>query len=157
MSTVKQHASFTEAFLPLAPRGERDEYPEWMYRFLRPVSALVGSPDFNIANVHQWLHPEQEAGKDVAGHIIYKHLEQHNMLSQCFGLIELEAIQKKGVSFFREHFDGKMVFGWKSAGHFVVLDNACPYLIVAFGKVQLNWWKFDYRFGPHCVAPRFLD
>jgi hypothetical protein len=157
MTTIEPQASTSEAFLPLALRDEHGEYPEWMYRFLCPQSALISSPDFDIANVHQWLHPEQELGNVVTGHVIYNHLERQNMLSRCFGLIELEALQKKGPTFFNKHFNGKMVFGWKSAGSFVALNHACPFLIASFGEIQLNWWKFDYIWSPYCVAPRFVN
>ena len=66
------------------------------------------------------------------------------MFKDDLGLHDLEEIKKKGVAFFRVHFQGKAVFGWKSG----VLGRdgrlSVPCLVADGGEVVLCWrWLGD--------------
>src|SRR3989338_2289636 len=56
------------------------------------------------------------------GHKILKHLTDTDLLVSCVDTTELKAIQAKGIDFFRQHFAGKVVFGWRG-----VQDDDVPY------------------------------
>src|ERR1700688_2132013 len=92
-------------------RSVRPVYPEWVKKVMHPELEGTGPAEYDLAKVEQWFHDEQT--KDgMVGNRIYEHLKSNNMLDSCLGLRDLEEIQKKGVTFFREPFKGKVVFGW---------------------------------------------
>jgi hypothetical protein len=93
-----------------------------------------------------WLHEKQRSsGWYVPGRVIYAHLQETGLLSSFADLAELEAVKAKGIDFFRRHFAGKVVFGWRG-----VQGDYVPCLIECDGKVVLSWrwldghWYSDY-------------
>lgn len=117
----------------------RPVYPDWVQMVMHPELENTGPAEYDIGMVEQWLHPMQKQGKIVTGNKIYDHLKDNNLLNGCVGLADLQAIQAKGIDFFRKYFSGKWIYGWKSVvrrrdGH---LDVPC--LIGDGGKVVLYW------------------
>lgn len=88
----------------------------------------TGPSEFDVSKLDQWLHAKQKNGV-VAGNVIHDYLESNNMLEGCLGLRDLEEIQKKGIAFFRQHFKGKAVFGWKSLVQYADGRLYAPYLV----------------------------
>ncbi|MDR3519746.1 MAG: hypothetical protein P4L63_02580 [Candidatus Pacebacteria bacterium] len=89
-----------------------------------------------------WLHEDQKTGW-TRGRVIYSHLQETGLLAGCVDLDELKAIQTKGIDFFRKHFAGKAIFGWRS-----VRDGHVPFL-VEYGDGVLLFWR---RLGDVWVA-----
>lgn len=126
-------------------RSVRPTYPEWMKDVLHPELEAVGPTEFEIARVEQWLHDDQKGGNYVRGQVIYDHLKSYNMLESCFGLRDLEEIQKKGIAFFRKYFESRVVFGWRSVVRNRIGDLLAPYLLESDGEVVLGWSWLDNR------------
>ncbi|MCX6752525.1 MAG: hypothetical protein NTZ87_03455 [Candidatus Nomurabacteria bacterium] len=59
-----------------------------------------------------WLLEEQKTDW-VQGRKILTHLTENSLLAGCADLDELKIIQAQGIEFFRKHFAGKAVFGWR--------------------------------------------
>ena len=87
-----------------------------------------------------WLHDDQKTGWG-RGRVILKHLTDTGLLVGCVGVPELKVIQAKGLPFFRQHFAGKAIVGWRD-----VQDDNVPYLIELGGKVVLLWYLLDRSF-----------
>lgn len=84
-----------------------------------------------------WLAPGQDTGW-VQGRAILAHLTETVLLAGCADLDELKAIQAKGLLFFRQHYAGKVIFGWRG-----VRGVSVPYLVGSGGGVVLSWHRLD--------------
>jgi hypothetical protein len=87
----------------------------------------------------------QKKDDSLSGYTIHKYLKDNDMIKDCLGLRDLEEIQKKGIVFFRKHFKGKAVSGWKSI---VLINNGqygVPYLYESGDhQVCIHWkWLVD--------------
>jgi hypothetical protein len=90
----------------------------------------------------------QQSDNGEVGEIIYLYLRSNGFLERCIGLHDLEAIQQKGINFYRKYFPGQEIFAWKSMveeGHGCIL---VPYLyekgssiVLRFRSVGLKWHK----------------
>lgn len=120
-------------------RSIRPTYPDWVKTVTHPELESLGPAEYNITEVEQWLHNGQKGRKRTEGNVIYAHLKKTDALKTCFGLRDLEEIQKKGVAFFWKNFGRKAVFGWAS----VVQDDdgrlLVPCLYKLSDKVFLIW------------------
>ncbi len=96
-----------------------------------------------------WLHEGQKGNQYLLGRVIYARLQETGLLASCADLAELEAIKAKGVEFFRQHFAGKAVFGWRG-----VQDGNVPYLVEDGGEVMLLWHWLAYRWFSRSPALR---
>ncbi|MCC7160459.1 hypothetical protein IT399_01935 [Candidatus Nomurabacteria bacterium] len=85
-----------------------------------------------------WLHEKQQGSRYVRGCVIYAHLQETGLLSSFADLAELEAVKAKDIDFFRWHFAGKVVFGWRG-----VQDDYVPCLIESDDEVVLIWRWLD--------------
>lgn len=122
----------------------RPSYSDWVKTVMHPELENTGPAEYDISTVEQWLHEKQKNGGCIEGNEIYTHLKKIGILKTCLGLRDLEEIKKKGIAFFREHFQDKAVFGWKG----VVRDRdgslIAPCLCDDGGKVVLLWfWLGD--------------
>lgn len=95
-----------------------------------------------------WLAPGQDTGW-VRGRAILAYLTETSLLASCADLDELKAVQAKGIDFFRKHFQGKAIFGWRG-----VQDDDVPYLIESGGRVVRRWRWFDGSFHVDIPALR---
>jgi len=133
----------------------RPTYPNWVKRVLHPELEGTGPAWYNLRfGVEQWLHTGQKSGV-VRGQVIYDHLSSTNELAIHLGLVDLLAIQAKGITTFRALFRGKAVFAWKSVvGH---RDGglAVPYLCCDDGDEMLHWLWLDGYWGCWSPALRF--
>lgn len=120
-------------------RSIRPSYPDWVKEVVHQELESVGPDEYYISSVEQWLHAKQKNGGCVVGNIIYDDINKPSVLADHLGLRDLEEIQKKGIMFFRKHFKGKAVFGWKS----IVRDRSgrlrVPCLCGDGGGVILAW------------------
>src|SRR3989344_3433023 len=129
--------------LPLDPIVRVDpsikpSYPSWVKEPLHPELELTGPAEFDASMLELWLHEKQRTGR-IQGHDLYKYLEDEKMLESCLGLTDLLAIQAKGIAFFRKHFAGKAIFGWKSAVQNAACRQSVPYLYGHGVEVVLDW------------------
>lgn len=149
---VKYHDAVGEIIC--VNRKVRPVYPDWVDKPMHPELEKVGPADFDMSDVEQWLHDGQKTGV-VKGQVIYDHLKTNDMLKTCFGVQELQTIQGKGIEFFRKHFAGKAVFGWRS----VVLHRGgrlyVPCLIEYGFEVKLYWDWLDSDWYDYDPALRF--
>jgi hypothetical protein len=120
-------------------RSIRPSYPDWMKEVMHPDLEAVGPTEYDISTVEQWLHDGQKGGRYVKGDVLYAHLKETNTLKSCLGLRDLEEIQKKGIAFFRKHFKGKAVFGWRSVVQHQSGSLNVPYLCEGGVEVVLIW------------------
>jgi hypothetical protein len=114
-------------------------YPDFVKEVIHKDLELIGLSEFNINQVGQWRHPEQEVG-GVKGQKIYEHMKENNMLKNQFGLAELLAIQAKGIAFFRQHFANQSVYGWKSIVQFSDGSLNVPCLVGNGDGVIVSWY-----------------
>ncbi len=111
-------------------------HPEWVKEALYDES--VGPAKIDPSKAEQWLHETQKTGV-VTGVTIHDYLVEHNMIAGCYGLRELLAIQAKDIAYFRKHWKGKAVFGWKGTVRLRDGGLRVPYLCVGGGEVVLDW------------------
>ncbi|MCC7160312.1 hypothetical protein IT399_01095 [Candidatus Nomurabacteria bacterium] len=137
-------------------RTLRPTYPDWMAEdgVQHPELELTGPAEFDVANLEQWIHPEQVNGW-TTGQVIYDHLKANNMLADCLGLADLLAIQAKGLDFFHKYFDGKSPFGWKGAVRHRYGPLFVPFLFELAGEVVLYWRWLDGLWSADGPALRF--
>lgn len=125
-------------------RTVKPSYPDWVEEALHPDLEASGPFEYDIANVERWLHDGQKGGKWIEGNKIYAHLkgtpDKPGDLKNHLGTRDLEEIRKKGIAFFREHFKGKAVFGWKGVVRRRSGDLRVPCLYEDGGKVVQGWF-----------------
>lgn len=136
-------------------RSIRPSYPDWMKEVVHQELESVGPAEYDISAVEQWLHDGQKNGGRVAGTIIYGNINEPSVLSDHLGLRDLEEIQKKGIMFFRKHFMGKTVFGWKSIGRNRNGILYVPCLYELCGGVILIWFFIERNLSNQSPALRF--
>ena len=138
-------------------RSFTPSYPDWMKQIMHPELANTGPAEYDISSVNPWLHPDQDNVGTTTGKVIYKHLEDNEMLKSCLNLQDGLAIKAKGIEFFRKHFSGKAVFLWgsvvqnRSGGLYV------PCLLEYDGRVVVYWSWLDRDWGGDSPALRFAS
>lgn len=141
-------------------RSVRPMYPNFLNQ------EYIGKPDFialeklgpakfDASKLRQWLHSKQKKGGVVRGEVIHAELIKKKLIPSCLGLADLLGIQAKGVEFFRQHFKGKAVFGWRSVVPNRVGDLDVPYLVESDGGMVLLWDSLVYDWGATSPALRF--
>ncbi len=129
-------------------RKNKPEYPSWVKEVLNPELESTGPAEFDAAKVDLWLHEGQKNGGLIKGKVIYDHLLKEKMLGGCLNLQDLLAIKEKGIEFYRKHFSGKYLFGWKSVVRNDGRSLDCPYLDERGDEVVLYWrWLEDVWLG----------
>ena len=124
-------------------------YPQWVDKVLYPELESTGPAEFDAGKLELWLHNGQKTGC-VTGKTIHQYLQDHDMLKNSLGLRDLEEIQKKGLTFFRKHFKGKYVFGWKAVVRYRIDYLSVPALCGDGGQVYLYWcWLDDVWRAPY--------
>lgn len=123
-------------------RTTRPTYPEFLKKIKYPKLELTGPSEFDVTKLERYLHPKQVDGY-ATGNEIYKKLIAKKMLEGCLGLADLQAIQARSIGFFRKHFSGKTVFGWKSVALYRRGSLFVPYLYERGGSVLLDWTWLD--------------
>ncbi len=113
-----------------------------------------GVREFNPKTLEQWFH-EDFLSEGATGQIILDYFTVNGLFEDCLGFHELEGIQKKGLSFFREHFEGKAVFGWRAVLAFPNGDYRVPYLIEYLGEVVLCLYWVGALWHENFIALRF--
>ena len=124
-------------------RSVRIKYPDWVRMANHPELEHVGPAEYDITKSERWFHNGQKDGKRIKGNEIYAYLKETDTLKICFGLRDLEEIQKKGVVFFRKYFKGEAVFGWSSIAWDYDGALNVPYLCEMGFKVDLGWHELD--------------
>jgi hypothetical protein len=114
------------------------KYPDWITEVIYPELQSTGPAELDAGKLKLWLHEKQKNGR-IKGNDLQQYLEDRDMLKDCLGLRDLEEIQKKGISFFREYFKGKCIFGWKSVVRSRDGDLHAPCLYEYVGGVCLYW------------------
>lgn len=133
------------------------KYPDWMEKLEHPELESTGPAEFDVGKLDPWLHEEQK-NDWVKGEVIHLYLKEHDMLKNCLGLRDLEEIQKKGITFFRKHFKGKYVFGWKSVVRSRDGDLRAPCLCCGYdGEVCLDWGWLGRVWYSDSPALRFVS
>lgn len=121
----------------------RPSYPDFLNQEYINTPEFValekmGPPEFDASKLRQWLHPRQKKYV-IPGTVIHAFLLKKQMLPSCVGFVDLLGIQVKGLELFRQHFKGKMVFGWRSVVPSHVGRLCVPDLVERGGEVVLGW------------------
>lgn len=135
----------------------RPAYPGWMKEVLHTELEKTGSAEYYAVKLELWLHEGQKNGKWVKGQKIYEHLKENKMLESCLSLSDLLAIQAKGITFFRQHFASKAVFGWKSVVRHRDGSLFVPYLYGDGKQVVLRWLWLEVGWLGNNPALRFAS
>ncbi len=140
-------------------RSIRPVYPDFLNQEYLKKSEFIalerlGPSEFDASRLRKWWHPKQKKGR-VLGDVIHDVLVKKNLLSSCLGFADLLGIKAKGIEFFRQHFKGQAVFGWRSVvpnrdGYFLV-----PCLVERGGAVVQRWLWLGHGFGAAGPALRF--
>lgn len=139
-------------------RSIRPSYPDWMKEALyEDLEKMTGPLEYDISSVVPWLHDGQKNGGWMTGNNIHDYLKRTDALVTCLGLRDLEEIQKKGTDFFREHFQGKVVFAWKGVVRRRDGRLHVPALCVGGGGGVLAWCWLDDAWHGGYPALRFAS
>lgn len=130
-------------------RTVRPIYPAFVRRIEYLSLELTGPTNFDVTKLWFYVHPIKDGGY-ITGKDIHRELICKNMIPSCIGIIELKAIQDRGINFFRKYFLGEAVFGWKSV---VLGDSGCLFVpsLFDFGddNVHLEWKWISSTFTYH--------
>lgn len=166
MGGEEQAKRFLRGDLVLAPaplvlisisRQARPPYPHWIKEVLHPEFECSGPTEYNLATVKQWLHQNQKRNASLRAASVYEHLKANSMLGDCLNLQDALAIQAMGVETFRQFFEGKMLYFWKSAAQIPDGDLCVPYLFDCGSAVLLEWCWAGHELGSTCPALRFAS
>ena len=140
-------------------RSIRPAYPDWTGVVMHPELENTGPERFDLAKVRDnlWLHDGQKNGGRVTGQVIYDHLKSTDTLKTCLGLRDGEEIQKKGIEVFRQYFNGKAIFLWKSVVRHRDGGLSVPSLCEDGGRVVIGWYWLDNSWGDASPAVRFAS
>jgi len=94
--------------------------------------------------------------------MIYNSLQETGLLKKSLGFSDLEAIQNTSVAFFREHFEDKTLWAWKSIvrfrGHSDSDGHLVPTLRVEHKQeLVVRWNSIGYQFYGDSLCPIFCD
>ncbi|MCK9344916.1 MAG: hypothetical protein M0P64_02170 [Candidatus Pacebacteria bacterium] len=131
-------------------------FPDWEHRIIQPSFESFGPIAFVPKSLETWFHKNQESGVPMIAEDLLLYLEQNKMRERCLGLYEAQAIQKKGIRFYREHFGSEIVLCWKCVIARSDGLRYVPFLAEATGReeVVLGWFPVDCR--RHIDAPVYL-
>jgi hypothetical protein len=130
-------------------------YPGWVKEVLYPELENTGPAEYDATKLTLFLLPDQEIGI-VTGKRIYQYFSDGNLLQNCLGFRDLLEIQKKGVNFFQQNWNGKVVYGWRSVVRDHDGDLYVPYLCVDFNWV-VEWRSIKNDYGFSKPALCFAD
>lgn len=125
-------------------------YPRWMKRVLHPDLEQSGPTEYRANN----LRPDPERAR-VESCLIYKDLVANDQLRTCLGLVDLLAIQAKGLDFYRKHFKDEVIAGWKSVVENSINCPYVPYVCETPEKVALGWMSLRCAWLSDTPAVRF--
>lgn len=129
-------------------------YPEYLERVIYPEED-TRVKDFDPKTLECWSHEDWLKGR-ISGEIVFAYLQFNDLFDDCLSFAELGGIYNKGLSFFREHFNGKAVFAWRAMLAFP-RDRRVPYLIESFGMLALCFYPIKSLWKENFIAPRFVD
>lgn len=133
-------------------RSARPNYPDWVKDILHPELESVGPVEYNIDTVELWLSDAQKKGWYASGQVIYGYLEANDMLEGCLGFSDLLAIQARGIVFYRQHFAGKAVSGFKSVVRGPYGNLQVPHLCSGDEVVMIWSYLYESLLDDHPVA-----
>jgi len=125
---------------------------------LNPEFEGTGPLEYDVTRLEEWHYPDLDSSGKVGGTVVYQYLRDHGILAECQGLWDLEAINDKGLQFFRENFHGALM-AWKST---TVDPNElgpwgshwCPCLLEREGKLLLESVDCSCELEEHHVTLR---
>lgn len=140
-------------------RSVRPVYPDFIDRDYINTPEFIalersGPSQYHITEVQQWLHQDQEDGV-VGGSKIHEYLKKKDRIKSCLGLHDLIEIQKKGIAFYRQYFNGKVAFGWRSVAQDRNSRLDVPFLAEDGGEVVLRWSWLGHDWHSYNPALRF--
>lgn len=97
----------------------------------------------------EFLTDRQEAGGWDTGRVVLATITEQGFLEGCLDELELKAIQAKGLEFYRRHFAGKYLPGWRG-----VQGDSVPVLYEGGDGVILLWRRVGFSFRAHYPALR---
>jgi hypothetical protein len=84
-----------------------------------PEFELTGPREFDVTKLRVWLHSRLDQAypeRSICTRNVFKELQEKNLLRNCLSLADLQAIQARGVDFFKAYLPlDKYLFASKSA------------------------------------------
>jgi len=112
--------------------------------------------EYDINQLAVWQHPKQSR-KSIKCKTAYQFLKKNNLLEIQLDLADLEAIKRKGIDFFRRHFNGKKIWGWKSTSKEFSNYWMVPCLREVDGQLVINWYGLRHRIGSTGIGLCFTE
>jgi hypothetical protein len=133
----------------------------WQKKVRYPELEMTGPDQFDVRQLERWIHPNGQEDPDTFGSTILEYLEENSMLTSCLGVRDLLGIKRRGLGFFKKHFQGKLFFGWRSVVQVTYEDAPdAPELVVPClglftGEVVLDWRGVTVTWDSNYYALRF--
>jgi hypothetical protein len=106
-----------------------------------------------ISRFTPWYHGNHIKGR-VSGEIILEYLKQNDLFNDCAGVRELGQIEQEGIYFFRERFQGNVVFGLRDIIEDAEKDCWAPCLLEFGGIVVRRFFLLKAPWFENYVALR---
>lgn len=106
-----------------------------------------------ISRFTPWYHGNYIKGR-VSGEIILEYLKQNDLFSGCAGVRELGLIEQEGIYFFRERFQGNVVFGLRDITEDAAGDCWAPCLLEFGGSVVRRFFLLKAHWFENYVVLR---
>lgn len=138
-------------------RSSEFVYPDSMHELVHPALEHTGPAEYDATKLRQVLFPEQYSHA-LAPQVVYERLEKTGELGTCLGMRDLNAIQRKGLTFFRQNWEGKYIFGWRSIVRVAVIGCLIvPCLYEYKKRLVLQWESLPVcsKLGKRCPVFHF--
>ncbi len=122
-------------------------YPEWADSALYQDLEHTGPEEYGVSNLKESFCPRPKCGGFVDGGKALFYLQFAGILDRSLCLLDLHAIQLRGMEFFFKYFEDNRLIAWKSV---VRKDkDYClwmPYLEKRNEKISICWGSLDSQF-----------
>jgi hypothetical protein len=102
---------------------------------------FLGPNKFDLAELEQWLHPDQKNSGPLNGEPILTLLRESGLLTRCLGIREYDSIARAGIHIFRRFFHGKVLYFWRGLAWDREGNLRVPCLFDGVDRVGKGWHR----------------
>lgn len=152
-------------------RRPKIKYPDYITGLVYPEFEKACPKKFDVRNIQKWQHPGQLQLKPftkMSGDPIRKFLLENNLFASQVGLIELMALQERGISFLHLYLGEdsgsgtlttRLLYGWRSMGKCwdsnIIL---VPFLLASGNSCFIDWSGIgDNEIGGGCYCLQYAS
>ncbi len=120
--------------------------------FIFPDLQLDGPDAFDVKDdVEHWVCNDES--DRVTIDVVFDHMKKYDLITRCLSIIDLKAIEDRGLQFFQQHFGGNAVFALKSAVENPTTGRKyVPHLVGDTYRSKIMWSAFGKIWRPEDVA-----